>query len=261
MQTGSSFDATTAAQLQTVYSTPDIAATRISAFRAADPRLGEHALDLGCGPGFLLRELALAVGSAGSVVGMDSSDAMLATAAQRCAGLDNVRLEGADAVSLPADSAVFDLACVLQVYAFVRELDVALLELARVVKPGGRVVILDTDFSGIVWESGNRERMRKILAAYDRHVAWPDLPRILPRRLHATGFRLERCEAVPMLTLNYHPNTYVFGLARLIHRFVTQQAGIPVEEADAWLAELDVLQREQAFLFALNRFVFTAARP
>jgi len=255
------FDAIAAAQVQAVYATPDVAQTRAAAFRAANPRIGQSALDLGCGPGFLLRDLALAVGSAGSVIGVDTSEPMLEMAAQRCTGLSNIRLEKAEVERLPFGDAAFDLACALQVYAYVEKLDEALVELARVVKPGGRVVILDTDFSGVVWESANRPRMQKILAAYEGHVAWPDLPRILQRRLRAAGFRLERCEIVPMLTVNYHPNTYVFGLARFIHRFVTEHGGIQAEEADAWLAELDDLERQKAFLFAVSRFVFTAIRP
>jgi arsenite methyltransferase len=149
----------------------------------------------------------------------------------------------------------------LQVYAYVKELDEALAELDRVLKPGGRIVILDTDLSGIVWQSRNRDRMRKILAAYDNHVAWPDLPRILPQRLRAAGFHLDRCEVVPMLTLNYHPNTYVHGIARFIRRFVTEHAGIAAEEADAWMAEFDDLEHEGAFLFAMNRFLFVATKP
>jgi arsenite methyltransferase len=139
-------------------------------------------------------------------------------------------------------------------------LDEALIEVRRVLKPGGRIVILDTDFAGVVWESQDRKRMQKILAAYDRHVAWPDLPRILPRRLVAAGFRLDGCEVVPLLTLNYHPNTYVHGIARFIHRFVTEQAGIAKQEADDWLAEFDSLERDRAFLFAMNRFLFVATR-
>jgi hypothetical protein len=64
-----------------------------------------------------------------------------------------------------------------------------------------------------------------------------------------------------MLTLNYHANTYVHGLALFIHRFVTQQAGIAVDKADAWMAEFDDLERAGAFLFAMNRFLFVARKP
>ena len=256
----SAFDALVSAEIQALYSTPDIVATRVAAFQSARPRSGEHVLDLGCGPGLLIRDLAKAVGPTGRAVGFDASDPMLALATEHCAGLENVRLGYAEALGLPVDDATFDLACVLQVYAYVKELELALAELARVVKPGGRVVVLDTDFSGLVWESSDRDRMRMILAAYDRHVAWPDLPRILPRRLDAAGFRLLHCVAVPIVTTSYHPNSYVFGLARLIYRFVTKQAGIPVDVADGWLAEMDTLERENAFFFSVNRFIFVATR-
>ena len=261
MSTTLNFDAAAAAQTDAIYATPDIAATRIAVFRAANPRPGESVLDVGYGPGYLLRELAIAVGENGRAVGIDLSDPMLAMAQQRCAGVVNVLTEKTDALKIPGADSTFDLACALQVYAYVTELDHALVELYRALKPGGRAVILDTDFSGLVWESQNRDRMQKILAAWDKHVAWPDLPRILPRRLRAAGFQVERCEIVPILTLNYHPNTYVHGLARFIHRFVTSNAGVAVDEASSWLAEFDALEQAGAFLFALNRFLFVARKP
>ena len=125
---------------------------------------------------------------------------------------------------------------------------------------GGRAVILDTDFSGVVWESSDRKRMQRVMQAFDEHVAWPDLPRILPSRLRSAGFELSRCEAVPFVTLAYHPNTYVHGLARLIHQFVTKKAGVPADEADAWLDEFDELEKREAFFYAANRFMFVATR-
>jgi len=77
MSTTLDFDATAAAQTDATYATPDVAATRIAVFRAANPSLGECVLDVGCGPGYLLRELALAVGEKGRAVGIDISEPML----------------------------------------------------------------------------------------------------------------------------------------------------------------------------------------
>jgi ubiquinone/menaquinone biosynthesis C-methylase UbiE len=260
MSTTLEFDAIATAQVEAIYATPDVAATRIAAFRAASPRLGQTVVDVGCGPGFLVHELAKAVGPEGQVIGVDISDTMLALARRRCAGLNHVRLENAEARDLPLANEALDVACALQVYGYVKELDEALEELRRVVRPGGHVVILDTDFSNIVWESQHRPRMQKVMRAYDGHVAWPDLPRILPRRLVAAAFHLVSCEAVPIVTTNYHPNSFVFGIARFIHRFVTEHAGVPVEEADEWLVEFDRVEEERAFFFAMNRFLFVAAR-
>jgi arsenite methyltransferase len=261
MSTTLAFDAWAASQVEAIYATPDVVATRIAAFRAAHPRLGESVIDVGCGPAYFLRDLAIAVGPNGRALGIDLSPAMLDLARRRCADLANVTLERADALDLPAGDKQCDLACALQVYAYVTELDRALMELRRVLKPGGRAVILDTDFAGVVWESRNRERMQRVLAAYDHHVAWPDLPRVLPHRLRAAGFEAIRCEAVPIVTLGYHPNTYITGLSRFIHQFVTGKSYVAADEADAWLAEFEELEAEGAFMFALNRFLFTAVSP
>jgi arsenite methyltransferase len=258
MSTTLSFDADLASRVETVYATPDVAATRIVVFRAGAPHSGEKVLDIGCGPGYLTRELALAVGPRGQAIGVDISEPMLGLARHRCADLSQVRLESGDATKLPLDNASIDLACGLQVFCYIKELDAALAELRRVLKPGGRAVILDTDASGFIWESRDPARMRKMLAAFEAHAAWPDLPRILPRRLQAAGFEVARCDAVPMVTLRYHPNTYVHGLARFIHGFVSKNPGITKEEADAWLAEFDSLEQQSEFFFAVNRFVFTA---
>ena len=87
------------------------------------------------------------------------------------------------------------------------------------------------------------------MRAFDEHAAWPDLPRILPSRLKKARFDLLRCEAVPFVTLAYHPNTFVYGLARLIHQFVTKNTGFAAEEADAWLNEFDDLEKQGAFFY------------
>ena len=237
------YDADLAKQIEAIYATPDVTATRIAVFKAADPASGERALDVGCGPGYLTRELAMAVGPRGEVIGVDLSEPMLGMAAIRCADLSQVTLKKGDAGDLPIADEALDLACGQQIYCYVRELDRALSELRRVLKPGARAVILDTDFSGVVWETNDRERMKRVLDAYEAHVAWPDLPRILPLRLRKAGIRIARCEALPFVTLNCHPNTYVFGLARFIHQFVTKNAGFPKEEADAWLAEKSGAER------------------
>ena len=58
----------------------------------------------------------------------------------------------------------------------------------------------------------------------------------------------------------YHPNTYVYGLARFIEQFATKSAGFPAEEAAAWLQEFDALEADGAFFFGANRFMFVAER-
>lgn len=98
---------------------------------------GSRALDVACGTG----ELALALASRGaSVVGTDFSEEMLAVARAKGGGVEYV---WADALALPFDAASFDAATVGFGARNFSSLDRGLGEMARVVRPGGRVVVLE----------------------------------------------------------------------------------------------------------------------
>jgi len=99
---------------------------------------GDTVLDLACGPGTLTRHLADGVGPGGLVVGADLSPAML-TRAARAVTADNTVFVRADAMSLPLRDAVVDaVSCSLCLH-LVPDLDTALIEIARVLRPGGRL--------------------------------------------------------------------------------------------------------------------------
>jgi ubiquinone/menaquinone biosynthesis C-methylase UbiE len=106
---------------------------------------GERILDVGCGPGFLCVELIEDVGPTGSIVGVDSSPAMLALAARRCARHANVELKKADAASLPVKSGSFDAAVCVQVLEYLDKFTAGLRELHRSLRAAGRALIWDTD--------------------------------------------------------------------------------------------------------------------
>jgi demethylmenaquinone methyltransferase/2-methoxy-6-polyprenyl-1,4-benzoquinol methylase len=101
---------------------------------------GGRALDVACGTGDLAVELARRVGPAGSVVGTDFSEAMLARARQKST---DVTWEWANALDLPYPDGGFDAATVGFGARNFSDLDRGLAEMTRVVRPGGRVVILE----------------------------------------------------------------------------------------------------------------------
>ena len=106
---------------------------------------GDSALDICCGTGDLALELAPRVAPGGHVVGCDFSEPMLDLAREKAAaqGAPGVRFEWADALELPYDAGRFDAVTVGFGVRNLANLDRGLREMARVLRPGGRAVILE----------------------------------------------------------------------------------------------------------------------
>ncbi len=116
--------------------------------RAADRtelRPGDSALDVCCGTGDLALELATRVSPGGHVVGSDFSEPMLDLAREKASrqSAPGVRFEWADALHLPYDDGRFDAVTVGFGVRNLSDLDAGLGEMRRVLRPGGRLVILE----------------------------------------------------------------------------------------------------------------------
>lgn len=109
----------------------------------AAPAPGEAVLDVACGAGIVSLAAARAVGPAGLVLGVDLADAMVQAARQQAEerSLDQARFECMDAEQLELPDAGFDLALCVLGLMYVPDVEAALRELRRVLRPGGRAVI------------------------------------------------------------------------------------------------------------------------
>lgn len=96
--------------------------------------------DLGCGTGQVAESLAPFVQG---VIAIDESPEMIAAAAKRLDGIDGVDLRRGEIEALPLDSGSLDAAVLFLVLPYVAEPPVALREVARVLRPGGRLLIAD----------------------------------------------------------------------------------------------------------------------
>lgn len=256
-----SFDREAAKRIERAYQTPDIVAQRAEVLASLALEPGESVIDVGVGPGLLALELAKAVGPAGSVVGIDASEAMVEMSRRRCAEQTWARFEIADACELPCPDGELDAAVSTQVYEYVADMGRALGELLRVLRPGGRALILDTDYDSLVLRSENPELTARILEAWDHHFVHRDLPRRLSGLLREAGFELAERRALPLLNADYHRDTFSYGLLRVMASFAVGRGAIGEEEATAWIEGFDELARRGDHFFFLSRFVFVARKP
>jgi arsenite methyltransferase len=106
---------------------------------------GATVLDVGCGAGTDLLLAALRIGPKGAAIGVDMTEAMRAIAADgaRICGLTNVDVREGDAAALPVDDRSVDVVISNGVLNLVPEKERAIAEMARVLKPGGRLQIAD----------------------------------------------------------------------------------------------------------------------
>ena len=253
------FDEEASRAVEAVYGTDDVVEQRRIVMAALAPRPGERALDLGCGPGLLACELARAVGPGGHVLGLDASPSMLAMAARRDCGPGSAPVELAEADiagPLPVGDGAVNLAVSTQVYEYVADIAAALAEARRALRPGGRLLVLDTDWDSIVWRAPDEALMARVLAAWDEHLAHRDLPRRLPQLLREAGFTLEARSIVPLLNVGYAPTTYSGGLIGIVAGFVPGRGGVTEAEASAWAEGLRAMGPD--YFFALSRFMFLA---
>ena len=154
------------AQIQQAASrTEDYAARRAATFLALSPKTGEFVLEIGCGSGLFVRQTADAVGATGKAYAIDVSADQVEAARVNCADLSNVELRVGSALALPYADGVFDAVATIQVLEYLEEVPLALAEMYRVLKPGGRFINFATNWGALFWNS----RQPALTLQYSKH--------------------------------------------------------------------------------------------
>jgi ubiquinone/menaquinone biosynthesis C-methylase UbiE len=117
--------------------------TRARLREILEPRPGERLLEIGPGTGYYTLELAAWVGDQGAIEILDIQQQMLdhTIRAARERGLWNVNPTRGDAQELGWDEDSFDAAILITVLGEIPDQDAALREIARVLRPGGRLIV------------------------------------------------------------------------------------------------------------------------
>jgi ubiquinone/menaquinone biosynthesis C-methylase UbiE len=238
----------------------DMVARRSAVLEALRLHSGERVLEVGCGGGFYAYEAAQCVGRTGRVCALDLSADQVAAAQARCAELEWVECRVGDAVTLPYRDAEFTALYGVQIFEYVVKLDDALREIYRVLRAGGRLVILATNWSSLVWHSREPARMERMLSAWTAHAPYPDLPAILLARLRQSGITPIRQTPAPVLNTSYNANSFSYYLARMIRSFVVGRRVVTQEDADAWLDEFEELEQTGSYFFSSTPIITEAIK-
>lgn len=251
------FDEAMAAQQERLACTKDMVHQRSELMRVLSLRSGEHILELGSGNGIFARELVDCLGSGGRVVGLDSSETINGMAQHFCPQGEFVL---GDAVSLPFEDVTFDAVVAAQLFSFLDDVDQALKEAFRVLRPGGRIVILDTDWDTLVWQNNTPDLMARMLDAYKAVYADAHVPKSLPQRLVRSGFCNITSESFVVLNTDFGDNTYARQTAGFATAIMEGSPEFSSEDQMNWLDDQKNLDQSEGFFFSLNRYIFSGRK-
>ena len=257
---GMEYDEAAAERLEAVYLGPDVVSQREDTLRRLSVQNGERVLDIGSGPGFLAAQIADQTGPDGEVVGVDISEQMVERANQRVQH-DWLSYRCADATALPLEDNYFDVVVSTQVAEYVPDVAKFCGEVFRVLKPGGRALILATDWEGVCWHSEHPDRMDKVLEAFAPHCADSKLPRTLGARLRNAGLVVNDVSYFSIVNMDRYDGCYGEMVVPFIVAYVKGQKAVPDDELQAWAEEQALLNARGEHFFSTGRFSFSVTRP
>jgi ubiquinone/menaquinone biosynthesis C-methylase UbiE len=219
-----------------------------------DLKPGMRVLDVGCGTGDDAREIASMVGSSGRVVGIDPSAIMIAESKKRAAdsSLPLDFLMG-EVCRLDFPNGSFDRVRTDRVLMFVPEIETAIAEIARVLRPRGRVVASELDHEVRFLDSHFPDITRRVQAAFAASNPQSSLGRQLHRLFAEQG--LQNVKSVPRVI-----KPRFQSIERVLGGFLTSaiaRGQFAEAEIREWLNDLREL--EAAGLFNNGAIVFTAS--
>jgi ubiquinone/menaquinone biosynthesis C-methylase UbiE len=244
---------------------PDQVRIRRELLRVANLQSGDRVAELGCGTGALLLDLARAVGPDGRVFGFDPEPHLVQAARARVlrghAGPQvAVEVGSADDIRLPSGSVDACAAQTVMLHLGDEALALALAEVRRVLRPGGRFVSVDQDGDTWTIDHPDRDLTRRIVQFHcDQRYADGWTGRRLSRLLREAGF--EDVQVHVAVHVDAEPGSYLHGMALRIVEAAAENGAITPGEAEAWTRQLEDLTSGGHFLSSINHYITAGRAP
>jgi ubiquinone/menaquinone biosynthesis C-methylase UbiE len=222
---------------------------------------GSRILDVGCGLGDDVQAISQLVGPSGWVVGVDSSEIMVAEATKRAAGLNvPVEFRVGNALHLDFEHDVFDGCRADRILQHLEDPETALSEMVRVTRPGGRVVAIEPDWETLVVDHPNRPLTRAIVHAYCDDIASGWVGRALFGLCVKSGLQNVGVITRTLVVTDYALAIRFVTFDKTIERLQARGA-ISAEDGANWLADLGRRSDDGTYFSATTLFGVSGTKP
>lgn len=261
-------DATSAEQVQAMLAILDVQESSPAVRRLRDwtldalaPGPGDVAVDVGSGSGTETRRLASLVGERGQAIGVEPNPGLRAEAERRCReALSVARFVPGEARALPLDDGSVDVLRCERVLQHLADPERAVAEFARVLAPGGRVAVIDSDWgTAILRPEADPETMASYRAAAMSRISNPRSGRDLASQLRGAGLMVDADVGSAAIVLQ--------GQAVLRAGFITENARLGVDrgllsqaQADDLLGSIRTAAESGEAFFAITMFAVIGRR-
>jgi ubiquinone/menaquinone biosynthesis C-methylase UbiE len=242
----------------------DQIALRAHLIELAQLRPGDTVVEVGCGTGALLCDLACSVSPGGRAIGVEPQPALAKAALQRLSAagygsVGEVRYESAHRLSVECESAAVCLAQTVLIHLPDKILEQALFEMIRVVRRGGRVISVDQDGDTWVIDHPDRDLTRRIVRFnIDQRYADGWTGRRLRRFFRQAG--LSHVEVHLWTHVDTNGESYLFGMAKRLAGAAAEVGVITPSERDEWVQQLHEVASAGNFFSSINYYACVGVR-
>jgi SAM-dependent methyltransferase len=230
-----------------------------------DLRPGHRLLDVGCGLGDAALALATDLAPGGAIVGIDASEQMLAVARQRAIGCPvEMELRAGDATALPADDGSFDAVRSERVLQWLDRPDKAVTEMIRVLRPGGRLVVTDTDWRPFAMDHPDADLVSRVRAGLTGLRPSSAVGGQLYGLARSSGLVDVEATVAAHHTTEWDPDTQPapsgFPPLRMLVTDLVEQGSLSPDEGDAFVAGAEDYARAGRLFLTLTMVSVTGRR-